>query len=149
MKTTCLGLFVIRLILSGVRYPRLTCQTVTNVCGGIRSSATGMGQEVWEVNGMDCFSWRYDNGFKATSETMALQATCSASSSAFSCLQLVCACSYGKLLSVSWDSCFEGISFKRSIWTNSNWSWSPQTFPLYTLAVREWRCFIEVVAKHS
>lgn len=102
---------------------------------------------------MDCFSWRYDNCFKATCETRVLWTTCLASSSAFSCLQLICAYSsqtafhmenstFGELRFM-----FEDISSKRSVWTNSKWS--PQSFSLCSVAVRKWQCFIEVIAKHS
>lgn len=44
---------------------------------------------------------------------------------------------------------FEDISSERSMWTNSDWSWSPQTFSFRSLAVWERHCFREVIVKHS
>lgn len=51
---------------------------------------------------MDCSPWRVDNGSKATRET-GIGNNSASSSSAFSCLQVIPACSWWKLLSVHWD----------------------------------------------
>jgi len=109
MKMTRLGLFAVGWISSWVRFPRLMCQTVTDVCRGIGSGAAGMGQEM-PGEGMDCFSRRCSNGFSATVKLWRCEPLAESLPQpfhAYSCYVCVHRLPFmwRTLLSVNWDSC--------------------------------------------